>query len=171
MIGRCSLIGRRTHGIRRRLLIVRRTIGRRWSSVRSSCGKLLLLVVLCAIVAALPARQNAQVCTSSPAFPSSECFGAPVPDLSAPLRSYQNTADDVHEPDDQCEEAAPFFSDRKGDRFDIEFDEDAWDVVFGNLVRLLCDCVLVRENRTNGGEQICWRGVGNPIGGCWHHLC
>ena len=70
--------------------------------------------------------------------------------LPTPPARHHHTADDIHQPDQQREEAAPFLGDRQGNRLDVELDKDAGDVVLRHLVRLRGDGVLVGFHGVRG---------------------
>jgi hypothetical protein len=74
---------------------------------------------------------------------------APVEHLPGPPTSHHNATDDVDEPNHEAEETTPLLSHGQGDGLDVELDEDAGDVILGDLVRL-----------RGGGVLVCLYGVG-----------
>lgn len=108
--------------------------------------------------------QHAHALATTPLFPSPDLH-APVEHLPAPATSNHDTTDDINESDEQAEESAPLLCYGQGNRLDVELDEDAGNVVLGDLVRLRGHGVLVGLDGVGGVEYVLGGVVGVAVYG------
>lgn len=85
--------------------------------------------------------------------------------MPCPPASHHHATNDIDEPDDEAEEAAPLLCHGQGDGLDVELYKDARDVVLGDLVRLGGRGVLVRFDGVGRVEDVFGGVVGVAVHG------
>ncbi len=90
----------------------------------------------------------------APSLPFTQNLASPFKHLPRPAASHHDTTNDVDQPDYQSPEAPPLLYYSQHNRFNIEFNEDAWYVGFRDLVGLGGDGVLVSLDSVCGVEHV-----------------
>jgi hypothetical protein len=86
--------------------------------------------------------------------PASNDFANPLVDGEAPVSGHQHTRQYVDDLDQESEVAVASFLDRQQDRLNVVLEEDAGEHALVDLVALLVDGVLVRDNGLRGRVRV-----------------
>lgn len=82
----------------------------------------------------------------SPSAPSPPNLRSPLAQLEHPASSHHDAADDVDQPHQQPEEAAPALAHDQQDRLNVVLEKQAGDGVTGDFAALARGCILVGED-------------------------
>ena len=91
--------------------------------------------------------------------PPSQALLGPLGQLETPASGNQNPAHNIHQPDKQCQKTITLFGYGQQNRFNVEFDKDSRNRVFGYGVRVLGDCILVGKDSIFAPPVVEWRVV------------
>lgn len=112
----------------------------------------------------VPSVQHAHTAALFPPLPAPQHLPAPPGQLIAPTSADQDPTHHIDDPHAQRQQPAPFLPDRQKYRLNVEFEEDARDGAFVDVVRLRGDGILIRDYSVGGCREHVRGGSGRGGG-------